>query len=329
MKVEPFPPGVVETYDLAFDGTVSLASSVRFLDIGQPPVYKTIAVLGGRFALSRLNDRQVAPQCFDKMNNIESCLCYSIFRHHHHHHQHRRRHRHHRHRHHHQHHHSHRHHHRHRYHHHHHHDHHHHHHHYIIVIDIIGITMIIIIIIIIIRIIIIIINITIVIIIITIIIVVILLLLLLLLPSSIKCVPYITDNDDIFSKVRTLLTAAVRKRLMAERRIGCLLSGAVRKAGRIDLYQNCTSSKVRETFQSYKYLSQWPFAVYYFSRRWSDFRKTLTCGNYIYNSFTYSATGTELCWFRTPLYVAAVCDCTGSSPTSIFRQSLHVDAGLS
>ncbi|KAI0242966.1 Asparagine synthetase [glutamine-hydrolyzing] [Lamellibrachia satsuma] len=81
MRVEPFPPGVVETYDLAFDGTVSLASSVRFLDIGQPPVYKTIAVLG--------------------------------------------------------------------------------------------------------------------------------------------------DNDDIFSKVRTLLTAAVRKRLMAERRIGCLLSGGL------------------------------------------------------------------------------------------------------
>ena len=47
IKIEPFLPGFVETYDLAPDGSVSLASKVRFQEIGVPPVYETLAVVSG------------------------------------------------------------------------------------------------------------------------------------------------------------------------------------------------------------------------------------------------------------------------------------------
>jgi asparagine synthase (glutamine-hydrolysing) len=34
-------------------------------------------------------------------------------------------------------------------------------------------------------------------------------------------------TEDIHANIRTLLTAAIKKRLMADRRIGCLLSGGL------------------------------------------------------------------------------------------------------
>jgi asparagine synthase (glutamine-hydrolysing) len=35
------------------------------------------------------------------------------------------------------------------------------------------------------------------------------------------------SSKDVHANIRTLLTAAVKKRLMADRRIGCLLSGGL------------------------------------------------------------------------------------------------------
>ena len=52
INIEPFPPGVVETYDLTPSGTVKLSSSVRYQEIGQAPIYKTIAVIKGTRLLS-------------------------------------------------------------------------------------------------------------------------------------------------------------------------------------------------------------------------------------------------------------------------------------
>ncbi|XP_045470040.1 asparagine synthetase [glutamine-hydrolyzing] [Harmonia axyridis] len=47
-------------------------------------------------------------------------------------------------------------------------------------------------------------------------------------PSFKTYVPYESlANNDVLSNIRTLLTAAVKKRLMADRRIGCLLSGGL------------------------------------------------------------------------------------------------------
>ncbi|KAK2167732.1 hypothetical protein NP493_1265g00041 [Ridgeia piscesae] len=45
INIEPFPPGVIETYDLTPSGTVTLSSSNRYQEIGQPPIYKTLAVI--------------------------------------------------------------------------------------------------------------------------------------------------------------------------------------------------------------------------------------------------------------------------------------------
>lgn len=46
-------------------------------------------------------------------------------------------------------------------------------------------------------------------------------------PSFKPFVPYEDLGSDVHENIRTLLTAAVRKRLMADRRIGCLLSGGL------------------------------------------------------------------------------------------------------
>lgn len=47
-KVEPFPPGHVETYNLDVTGRAILAEKTRFHKIGEPPAYPTFPIQVGR-----------------------------------------------------------------------------------------------------------------------------------------------------------------------------------------------------------------------------------------------------------------------------------------
>lgn len=42
MKIEPLLPGYIETYSLDRLGSVTLEETIKFHDIGMPPIYKTL-----------------------------------------------------------------------------------------------------------------------------------------------------------------------------------------------------------------------------------------------------------------------------------------------